>query len=71
MLGNDIEISVQYGYNISSDMTYEANYDFVKKMFIVFYDSIFQYATRYITDISKNNIFIKWNNEIEELKNSV
>lgn len=68
---NTVEINVQYGYNVSSSMIYMASYDFVKKMFIVFYDSIFQYATKYIANISKNDIFIKWNNEVEKLKNKV
>lgn len=67
--GNNVEINVQYGYNDDLNMRYETSYDFIKKMFIAIYSSIFHYATQYINDISQNSAFVEWNNEIDRLQN--
>lgn len=69
VLENVIKINIQYGYNNSIKRRYEVSFDFLKKMFITIYSSIFQYATTYINNISQNSVFIEWINEINRLKN--
>lgn len=68
MAENNVKINLKYGGHNEFDKKYEASYTLVKNMFIEFYNSVFQYAAEYIKDISKNCIFIEWNNKINDLR---
>lgn len=68
MTESNVKINLRYDHHNNPDTKYEVSHFFVKNMFIELYDSIFQYAAEYIKGISKNHIFIEWNNEINNLR---
>lgn len=64
---DDVKLNIRYGYD---DIWYkeELTYCYIKKIFVNFYEVLFEDINKCFRNIEKNPIFINWTAKLNELK---
>lgn len=62
-----MKLNIRYGYD---DTWYkeELTYCYIKKMFVNFYEVLFEEINKCFSNIEQNPIFIDWTTKLNELK---
>lgn len=65
---DDVELNIQYGYDNTYSKKEKLTYCYIKKMFVDFYETLFEYVNKSFINIEQNYIFDKWNMKLKALK---